>query len=50
MHLNPIESALMKEAEVGASLRLKGNFYPLKIKTVRYETRDAAILVFDVPS
>jgi ring-1,2-phenylacetyl-CoA epoxidase subunit PaaE len=50
MHSNLIENALTEEAEAGASIRLKYEFYPLVVKAVKQETRDAAILVFDVPS
>jgi ring-1,2-phenylacetyl-CoA epoxidase subunit PaaE len=47
---NATESALTEAGRAGDSLRLKGDFYPLVVKAVRHETRDAAILVFDVPS
>jgi ring-1,2-phenylacetyl-CoA epoxidase subunit PaaE len=50
MPLNVTENALTKEVEAGDSHRLNGGFYPLTVKAVRHETRDAAILVFDVPS
>jgi ring-1,2-phenylacetyl-CoA epoxidase subunit PaaE len=47
---NVTDSALTEERQSGESLRLKGDFYPLVVKAVRHETRDAAIFVFDVPS
>jgi ring-1,2-phenylacetyl-CoA epoxidase subunit PaaE len=47
---NATESALTEAGRAGDSLRLKGDFYPLVVKAVKHETRDAAILVFDVPS
>lgn len=50
MPLNVTENALTKEVEAGDSHRLNGGFYPLTVKAVRHETRDAAILVFNVPS
>ena len=50
MHSNLTENALAEETEAGVSLRLKGDFYPLVVKAVKPETRDAAVVVFDVPS
>jgi ring-1,2-phenylacetyl-CoA epoxidase subunit PaaE len=50
MPLNAIEGALTMETGLGASLRLKGGFYPLVVRAIKRETRDAAILMFDVPS
>jgi ring-1,2-phenylacetyl-CoA epoxidase subunit PaaE len=52
MPLNVTENELAEEGKAAAvlSLRLKGDFYPLMVKAVRHETRDAAVLVFDVPS
>lgn len=50
MHSNLTENMLTEEAEAGVSPRLKGDFYPLVVQTVKPETRDAAIVVFDVPS
>jgi ring-1,2-phenylacetyl-CoA epoxidase subunit PaaE len=50
MHSNLTENALTEEAEAGASIRLKGDFYPLVVKAVKQETRDASVVVFDVPS
>jgi ring-1,2-phenylacetyl-CoA epoxidase subunit PaaE len=47
---NATESALTEAGRAGDSLRLKGDFYPLVVKAVKHETRDAAIVVFDVPS
>jgi len=49
MPLNVTENALTEELKTGNSLRLKGDFYPLTVKAVRRETRDAAVVVFDVP-
>ena len=50
MHSNLTENDWTEEAEAGASIRLKGDFYPLVVKAVKQETRDAAVVVFDVPS
>jgi ring-1,2-phenylacetyl-CoA epoxidase subunit PaaE len=51
MHLNATEDALSKEVVgLAASLHKKGDFYPLVVKAIKQETRDAAALVFDVPS
>jgi ring-1,2-phenylacetyl-CoA epoxidase subunit PaaE len=50
MPSNLTESVVANEVETGASVRLAGEFYPLVVKAVRHETRDAAVLVFDVPS
>ena len=50
MPLNLTKSVAEDEIEEGASLRLKGEFYPLVVKAVRHETRDAGVVVFDVPS
>ena len=50
MHSNLTENALTEEAEAGVSLRLKGDFYPLVVRAVKPETRDAVAVVFDVPS
>jgi ring-1,2-phenylacetyl-CoA epoxidase subunit PaaE len=49
MHSNLTENALTEEADVGASLGLRGDFYPLMVKAIKVETRDAAVVVFDVP-
>jgi ring-1,2-phenylacetyl-CoA epoxidase subunit PaaE len=49
MHLNATETALTTKIGIAASLRIKGDFYPLVVKTVKYETRNAAALVLDVP-
>jgi ring-1,2-phenylacetyl-CoA epoxidase subunit PaaE len=49
MHLNVTENVLTEERNASNSLRLKGGFYPLVVKAIRHETRDAAVLVFDVP-
>src|SRR5580698_2323306 len=50
MPLNATENVLIEGVNAAASLRLKGDFYPLVVKAIRHETRDAAVLVFDVPS
>jgi ring-1,2-phenylacetyl-CoA epoxidase subunit PaaE len=50
MPLNLTEGALAGGVEAGALTRIKGKFYPLVVKAVRHETRDAAIVVFDVPT
>jgi ring-1,2-phenylacetyl-CoA epoxidase subunit PaaE len=44
------EDSLTEEAGVGVSLGLKRDFYPLVVKAIKPETRDAAVVVFDVPS
>jgi ring-1,2-phenylacetyl-CoA epoxidase subunit PaaE len=50
MHLNATENALPKDpVDITATLRMKGDFYPLVVKAIKHETRDAAALVFDVP-
>jgi ring-1,2-phenylacetyl-CoA epoxidase subunit PaaE len=49
MPLNVTENGSTEGVKSSTSLRLKGDFYPLMVKAVRYETRDAAVLVFDVP-
>jgi ring-1,2-phenylacetyl-CoA epoxidase subunit PaaE len=49
MHLNVTENVLTEERKTSNSLCLKGGFYPLVVKAIRHETRDAAVLVFDVP-
>jgi ring-1,2-phenylacetyl-CoA epoxidase subunit PaaE len=50
MPSNLTETVLTEEVETGSSLRLKGDFYPLVVQGIRHETRDAAVVVFDVPS
>jgi ring-1,2-phenylacetyl-CoA epoxidase subunit PaaE len=50
MPSNLTETVLTEEVETGSSLRSKGDFYPLVVQGIRYETRDAAVVVFDVPS
>jgi ring-1,2-phenylacetyl-CoA epoxidase subunit PaaE len=49
MPSNLTENALTEEAGVGVSPRLQGDFYSLMVKAVKPETRDAAVVVFDVP-
>jgi ring-1,2-phenylacetyl-CoA epoxidase subunit PaaE len=50
MHLDPTEGAPPKEVVgLAALLRRMGDFYPLVVKAIKHETRDAAALVFDVP-
>src|ERR1700722_725616 len=50
MPLNVTEHALTEDVKASASLRLQGGFYSLVVKAVRRETRDAAVVMFDIPS
>jgi ring-1,2-phenylacetyl-CoA epoxidase subunit PaaE len=50
MPSNLTENPLTEQAEAGVKLGLKRDFYPLVVKAVKPETRDAAVVVFDIPS